>query len=315
MSTYSQETTGQQVVQQFQDVVQGKTILITGTSEGGLGAETAISLAHAKPAQLLLLARSERKVRPVIEEINSISPSTKTAFILVELDDFDSVRKAAATVNNSVSKLDILINNAGIMAVLQYKTNKSGIESQFATNHLGHFLLTTLVFDRIKAAGKDARIVNVTSDGYTIGPCRMEDYNFRDGKEYDPWSAYGQSKTANVLFTRELASQGVLSFAAHPGVIMSTGLGGHVEPKMFEAINGIAIKNTGQPFTMGAVKDGQQGCATTLVAALDPRLKSDSGSYMQDCAVYPMREYASSLDNAKQLWTLSEKLVGQQFVL
>lgn len=315
MSTYSQETTGQQVVQQFQNAVQGKTILITGTSEGGLGAETAISLAHAEPAQLLLLARSQEKVQPVIEKIKGISPSTQATFIPIELDDFDSVRKAAAIVNDSVSKLDICINNAGIMAVLEYKTNKSGIESQFATNHLGHFLLTSLVFDKVKAAGKNARIINLTSDGYTIGPCRMEDYNFKDGKEYDPWSAYGQSKTANVLFTRHLATHGVLSYAVHPGVIMSTGLGGHVEPKMFEDINDIAIKNTGESFIMGAIKDKQQGCATTLVAALDPRIKGDSGSYMQDCAVYPMREYASSLENAKKLWILSEKLVEQQFVL
>lgn len=175
MSQFNRETTGQEVVHEFKDAVHGKTILITGASAKGLGAETALSLARAQPAQLLLLARSETKVNPVIKEIGEISPSTNAIFIPIELDDFDSVRKAAAVVNKSVDKLDILINNAGIMAVVEYQTNKEGIESQFATNHLGHFLLTSLIFDKIRAAGPKARIVNVTSDGYMISPWR-EDY-------------------------------------------------------------------------------------------------------------------------------------------
>jgi NAD(P)-dependent dehydrogenase (short-subunit alcohol dehydrogenase family) len=160
-------------------------------------------------------------VTPVIEKIQKLNSAIKVSFVRIELDDFDSVRKAADAVNGLVTKVDILINNAGVMAIPNFTTNKNGIESQFATNHLGHFLLTALIFPKILAAGKGARIVNLTSDGYMIGPCRFEDYNFQDGAEYDGWSAYGQAKTANILFTRQLstkiASRGIFSFAVHPG--------------------------------------------------------------------------------------------------
>ena len=315
MSQFNNKTTGVEVVNQFKSEVDGKTILITGTSVNGLGAETAISLAHVNPAHILLLARSANKVIPVQEKIKELNSSIKTTFVPIELDDFDSVRVAAEKVNTSVGKIDILINNAGIMAVKKFTTNKDGIESQFATNHLGHFLLTNLLFDKVKAAGPSARIVNVTSDGFKIGPCRFEDYNFKDGKEYDPWSAYGQSKTANILFTRQLANKGRPSFAVHPGVIMSTSLGNHVDQAMFGDINDIAIRNTGKEFIVGAPKPTQEGVSTTLRAALDPSVAKESGSYFENCNAVPLFDYASSMGNAQRLWALSEKLVGQKFDL
>ena len=197
------------------------SVLITGASNGGLGSEAALSLAHANPAHLLLTARSENKVTPIIQKIQQINPSIRATFVQVELDDFDSVRRAAGHVNSQITVLDILINNAGIMAVQKFTKNKNGIESQFATNHLGHFLLTALLFPTILAAGRGARIINLTSDGFQIEKFRPDDYNFQDGEAYDPWSAYGQSKTANILFTRylgaKLTDRGIASFAVHPG--------------------------------------------------------------------------------------------------
>ena len=319
MSAFTRETTGIEVVTKFSDLVENKTILITGTSDGGLGAETAISLAHANPAQIILLARSESKVAPVISKIHALNPSIKATFFSIELDDFDSVRRCAANINAQITKLDIMINNAGIMAVVNFTTNKIGIESQFATNHLGHFLLTALLFPKISAVGSGARIINLTSDGYTIGPCRFEDYNFKDGKEYDPWSGYGQAKTSNILFTRQLASKlaskGILSFAVHPGVIMGTNLSNHLDRSVFKDISAITERNTGFPFEMGQPKEKQQGVATTLVTALDPSITGVSGSYWEDAKTREMREYASSMENAERLWTLSEKLVGERWEL
>lgn len=215
MSQFTRSTIGAEVVKEYGHRVKGKTIAITGTSNGGLGAETAIALAHAGPAHILLLARSANKVEPVQANIQGINATTKTTFVPIELDDWDSVRKAAANINDKVSQIDLLINNAGIMAV-PYTLNKAGIESHFATNHLGHFLLTALLFDKIAAAGPGARIVNVTSDGYQLGPCRFEDYNFKNGEEYHPWSGYGQSKTANILVSPQLHKLGTLTLHSSP---------------------------------------------------------------------------------------------------
>ena len=154
------------------------SVVITGPSAGGLGAETAISLAHGSPAHILLLGRSENKIRPVIEKIHEVNHDIKADFVPIQLDDNDSVRTAAEKVNSKIDKLDILINNAGIMAVKEFTTNKAGIESQLASNHIGHFLLTNLLMPKILAAGHGSRIVDVTSDGYMICPFKFDDWNF-----------------------------------------------------------------------------------------------------------------------------------------
>jgi len=117
-------------------------------------------------------------VDSVIKEIAEINENIKTTFVPIELDNLESVRKAVSVIDAAVEKIDVFINNAGIMAVKDFKTNSAGIESQLATNHVGHFLLTNLLMDKILAAGRGTRIVNLTSDGHKIGPVRFEDYNF-----------------------------------------------------------------------------------------------------------------------------------------
>jgi len=168
--------------------------VITGTSAGGLGAQTAVFLAKGNPKEIFLLGRTESKVVSVIDEIKSISPETFVKFIHVDLDRYDSIRTAADTINNTVAKIDILINNAGIMATKDYTLTAEGLEAQFGSNHVGHFLLTNLLMPKIIAAGKGARIVNLSSCLYQAGPMRFDDYNFDNGKAYNPWLAYGQSK-------------------------------------------------------------------------------------------------------------------------
>ncbi|EXJ67729.1 uncharacterized protein A1O5_09075 [Cladophialophora psammophila CBS 110553] len=321
MKTFSRETTGVEVVREFADRVEGKTIVVTGASEKGLGGETAVALAHGNPAHLILLARSQSRVESIMSRIKEINPAIKVDFVPVSLDDFDSVRAAAATINGKISKLDILINNAGIMAIEQYTTNKNGIEIQFATNHLGHFLFTKRLFPKILAAGPGSRIVNLTSLGHKIGPVRLEDYNFSDGKEYDPWSSYGQSKTANVLFSLYLANKlrgrGIQSYAVHPGGIYDTQLANHMTdvPASLASIEAIAQKNTGRHFPLDQEKPKSmaEGISTTLVAALDPRIESQSGMYMTDCQCQSTYEYAESMEGAEKLWKLSEELVGEKF--
>jgi NAD(P)-dependent dehydrogenase (short-subunit alcohol dehydrogenase family) len=297
--------------------------VVTGASEKGLGAETAVALAHGHPDHLILLARSQARVESVMTRIKEIDSSIKVDFVSVSLDDLDSVRTAAATINEKVSKIDILINNAGIMAIKDFTTNKAGIEIQFATNHLGHFLLTKLLFAKILAAGPGSRIINLTSLGHKIGPVRFDDYNFSEGKEYDEWSGYGQSKTANILFSLYLANKlrdrGLQSYGVHPGAIFETQLANHINDVMASigSIEAIAQKNTGRhfPIDQDPPKSMEQGIATTLVAALDPRIEPQSGMYMADCQPQKTYEYAESLEGAEKLWKLSEKLVGEKFEL
>lgn len=136
-----------------------------------------MSLALGNPKRLLLAGRSEQKVRPVIEEVNKLNPSIEAIFVQVDLGSQASVRRAAAAINTAVEKIDILINNAAIMACPYTKT-EDGIESQFATNYIGHFLLTNLLMEKLKAAGNGTRIVNLTSTAGLTGEIYFDNLDF-----------------------------------------------------------------------------------------------------------------------------------------
>ncbi|KAI0105961.1 NAD(P)-binding protein [Daldinia grandis] len=321
MSPFGFSTTSEELVQAFADKIKGRTFLITGTTPKGLGAQTAISLARESPAHLILVSRTKAKTEPVLEEIASINPNVKTTFITCELTDFDSVRAAAEKINNdaSIPKIDVVINNAGIMNVKDYTLDKQGIELTFSADHLGHFLLTNLIINKIIAAAPGARIVNVTSRGYGLGPFRGDDYNFSDGKAYDGWSAYGQAKTSNILFSaelsRRLASKGVKSYAPHPGSI-TTNLANHLAKDDFGNLAEVAERNTGKAWGgVGQFKSVSQGAAPLLAAALDPDFDDRPGSYIVDCQIEVPHEYARDPEAARKLWEISEKLVGQKFDL
>jgi len=320
MFQFSATTSGAEVVATFPDKVEGKTFVITGPTAGSLGAQTALFLAAGNPSNIILLGRTASKVTPVISEIKTISPSTNARFIPLDLTRFDSIRAAAATINNTVDKIDVLINNAGIMGVSEYTLTAEGIESQFAANHIGHFLLTSLLMPKLEAAGNGARIVNLSSSGHQLGEVRLDDYNFDGGKAYDPWAAYGQSKTANILFTvslaEKLASRGILAFAVHPGSIADTQLGTHIEMSMWGHVSQ-AFVDRGFPNPMMApLKSLAAGTSSTLYAALDPSLKaSDSGSYIADATITETPDYAHNPAIAEKLWVLSEDVIGEKFNL
>ncbi|PVH75050.1 short-chain dehydrogenase [Cadophora sp. DSE1049] len=320
MSQFNANTSGAEVVAAFPDRVERKTFVITGPTAGSLGSQTAIFIAAGKPSNIILLGRTASKVAPVISEIQTISPSTKAQFIPLDLTRFDSIRAAAATINSTVDKIDVLINNAGIMGVSKYTLTPEGIESQFAANHIGHFLLTSLLMPKLEAAGNGARIVNLSSSGHQLGEVRLDDYNFDDGKDYDPWAAYGQSKTANILFTvslaEKLASRGILAFSVHPGSIADTQLGTHVEMSMWGHVSQLFVDRGFPNPMMSPLKSLAAGTSSTLYAALDPSLKaSDSGSYIADATITETPDYAHNPTIAEKLWILSEKIVGEKFQL
>ncbi|KAG0650757.1 Translocon at the inner envelope membrane of chloroplasts 32 [Hyphodiscus hymeniophilus] len=318
MPQFQWSSTGDEVVNAFPSSVHDKIILITGPSPGGVGAETALSLARGNPKHLLLAGRSHEKIKPVIDEINKINAAIKVTFIQLNLDSQASVRRAAKDIQVATDKIDILINNAAIMACPYAKT-EDGIESQFGTNHIGPFLLTNLLLPTIEATGKGARIVNLTSTGAALGEINFDDINFNDGKTYVPIAGYAQSKVASILFTVSLSkkfdNKEIASFSVHPGNI-STGLQEHFkDPDVFKTMIDYVVFKAGGPLQREELKTLQQGCATTLVAALDPSILDSSGKYLRDGGIAEEQPKVEATDPviAERLWALSEKLVGQHF--
>jgi NAD(P)-dependent dehydrogenase (short-subunit alcohol dehydrogenase family) len=204
-------------------------VVITGPSWESIGSETVIALAKGAPAMFVLLGRDISKIQPVIDEVHKISPVTVTKFLEVHLDSLASVRKVAQQIleDRDIQAIDVLINNAGIMACPYAKT-EDNIERQFATNHVGHFMLTNLIMPKLLKTSPNARVVNVSSYGNVLSDV-LEDPNFGvDGKDYNPFISYGQSKAANVLFAvglnERFGGKGLKAFAMDPGSKKSASL-------------------------------------------------------------------------------------------
>lgn len=193
MANFGHSTTGAEVVEHFKDRVKGKTskttishprttlliriiVLITGPSDGGIGAETAWSLAAGCPACIILAGRSLPKIQALIDRINGAYPDVETIFISLDLSSQHSIRRTAASIQERIQSIDILINNAAIMACPFAKT-ADGIESQFGTNYIGRFLLTNLIMEKL-IAEQGGRIVNVSSSGHRMSDVQLDDWNF-----------------------------------------------------------------------------------------------------------------------------------------
>ncbi|KAL5095291.1 hypothetical protein Trisim1_000068 [Trichoderma cf. simile WF8] len=340
---FSPKSTATEVAKALATQIRGKTVLITGVSPGSLGSATAMAIASQQPQRLLLGSRTLKNIHSVIDDIHSVYPSTVVEPILMDLSSQKSVRAAAADVNSRISKLDVLINNAGIMAVPDRTLSEDGIEIQFATNHIGHFLFTNLILKKLQAAAKDAkkggdtRIINLSSNGHRISPVRFSDWNFENksvpaeeqadeeayksrgqslewSNGYEKLVAYGQSKTASILFSlylrNNLVESGILSFSVHPGTIM-TNLIRHMDLAKLQA----STKNAPAGGNAPALKSVDQGAATSIFAAFDPSLNAESSIYLEDCHNGIAEAYASDPDLAAKLWKLSESIVGQSFSL
>ncbi|KAF2799145.1 NAD(P)-binding protein [Melanomma pulvis-pyrius CBS 109.77] len=314
--------TSEQIVEAFASQIKGQTFVITGAGKPSIGSQIATSLATKSPAHILIASRSAQKVEQALEDIKAIDPSIKTTFVQVDLSDHHSVRQAAKDILATAPKIDVLINSAGNMALKEYTLDKQGIEMQLSANHVGHFLLTNLLVPALLVAGSEtglARVVNLTSSGYQISPFRFHDYNFSGGKEYDPWSGYGQAKTANILFafglTARLKSRGVTATATHPGYNNDTQLGSHLTMEDYHGIFPAMKKNTGKDFEFEEprFKSYTQIAATTLIAALDPEIPVKSPAYLFNSQTQIPEEHARDPEAVEKLWKLSEKLVGQEF--
>ena len=288
----------------------GKTALVTGATTG-LGLETSRALASAG-ATVILGARSEDKAEAAKATILEQVPGAALEHVIVDLTSLASIREAAANVLARHDRLDLLVNNAGVMFT-PFERTADGFELQFGTNHLGHFLLTALLMPAITAAAP-SRIVNLSSGGHRASDILWDDPNY-ETREYDKFESYGQSKTANILFTRELERRfgpaGVHAYAVHPGMIV-TDLGRHMTRDDRQVL---AEKFKASP--SGAApqyKTVEQGAATSVWAATAPELDSAGGAYLADAEISDDdAPWTRDAEAAARLWALSEELVGQPF--
>ena len=344
---FDSTTEGLTVAAAFGPSIKGRTILITGVNKLGIGYTTAEAFASGSPRLLILAGRSPAKVQECIDALSQKCPDVEYRLLQVDLSSQESVKKAASTVLSwdDVPTIDLVINNAGVMAIPERTLSPDGIEMHLATNHVGHFLLTNLIMPKVIAAAKGkapgtVRIVNVSSVGTYTSPFRASDPNFTklnaelpdneegalamlkaaglpadEDKAYAPMIAYGQSKTCNILHAvgldrRLYEKHGIVSVALYPGDMRSE-----------------LIRHTDQEWLKKAleareaqghrVKTLEQGSSTTLVAALDPKLdKPGNGYFITNCQVGttpPAPKYAVDEAEADKLWEASETWVGEKF--
>ena len=249
----------------------GRRAIVTGGASG-IGIETARALAGAG-ADVTLAVRDADAGHRTAADITATTGNIAVHVGRLDLADPASVAAFAAT---WTGPLDLLINNAGVMALPDLELTPRGWEMQLATNHLGHFALALGLQKALAAAG-GARIVSLSSRGHLRSPVIFDDLHFTV-RRYDPWLAYGQSKTANVLFaveaTKRWASDGITANAVHPGAIAATNLSRHMDP---EALAGLRASG------MFSYKTIEQGAATSVLVATSPLLKSVGGRYFEDC--------------------------------
>ncbi|KAF7919686.1 uncharacterized protein EAE97_011604 [Botrytis byssoidea] len=299
----------------------GKVILITGCSSG-IGVETARALSTTG-ATLYLTARDITTAEKALEDI--LEPG-RVEVLEMDLSSLAGVRLGAEKFLRKRSKLNVLVCNAGIMAIPNYTTTVDGFETQFGVNHLAHFLLFQLLKDTLLSSASpsfNSRVVMVSSASHRNGGIRLDDYNYtKRPEEYDLWGSYSQSKTANIYMANEIdrryGQQGLHATSLMPGAIPS-GINRHLDPKDVAEYNATEIMRK-------TMKSLEQGAATTVLAAIGKEFENKGGVYLENCEVaglYPSDrqldhvanipgyvEHAFDKEKEGRLWRDSLKMVG-----
>jgi NAD(P)-dependent dehydrogenase (short-subunit alcohol dehydrogenase family) len=292
----------------------GRCAVVTGASSG-LGQETARAFAAAG-ARVFLGVRDQSAGEQVAATIREIRPGADVTALRLDLSSLSAVGDFARELLAQTDCIDILINNAGVMGTPLSRTTE-GFEMQFGVNHLGHFVLTGLLNSAVRASG-NARIVNLSSGGHSISDVIWDDPNY-EHRVYDKREAYGQSKTANVLFSvglePRLCGYGVHAYAVHPGMV-STNLARYLEKGDFRALMERGRAKTSSPdvgsqqaSSRVAVKTIAEGAATTVWAVVAP-IEESGGSYLEDCRIPSAATWASDPSSAERLWAVSEEMVS-----
>ena len=292
----------------------GRVIVITGANSGtGFAAAKVLA---AKGATVILACRNDAKAQAAVQAIRAAHPAAAVETVTLDLGSMASIRAAAGEILTRHGRLDLLLNNAGVMVPPAGKTTE-GFETQFGTNHLGHFALTGLLLERLRST-PGARIVTMSSGAHKIGKMQFEDLHFERG--YKPWAAYGQSKLANLLFTYELqkrlakAGDATLAVASHPGWART-----ELQRTSFQ--NGLGKWFYGC-FARFLSQDAHHGALPLLRAALDPTAQGGDYYGPGGCMEFigaPVKvksnEHSHNTANQQRLWQVSEQLTGVSFPL
>lgn len=282
--------------------MQGKTVVITG-GNAGIGKEAAVGLAKLG-ARVIITSRNEQRGQTARQEIVDRSGNTDIVVMTLDLASFRSIRFFASELQDRVDRLDVLVNNAGL--ILRRRTvTEEGFEATFGINHLGHFLLTDLLLDRLQASAP-ARVVVVASDAHQSAKRGLDFDDLQSTRHYRFTKVYGKSKLANIYFARELARRlegtGVTSNSLHPGFVRSEfGRGGDLG-----TLYGFGIKYLAAPFAISPEK----GALTTIYLASSPEVEDATGGYYVKSRRSLPSKVAQDDDAARRLWEMSEQLVA-----
>ena len=279
-----------------------KTVVISGATNG-IGKAAAIELSRENP-KLLFTYRNQSLADELLAEIKDISPSTQVQSVYCDFSDQDSIKKCTNEINDLCANIDVLINNAGVVNTSYHETGE-GIENTFAVNHLGYFLFTNLLLQKLKG-DDETRIVNVSSAAHSfVKEMQWEDINFKNnfGQGLKP---YGQSKLANLLFTRylsiKLSTENISVNAIHPGGV-NTSLGSQNKAWYSKPLRLIL-----RPFFRSPLKG-----AESIIYLATKQDDGVTGEYFVDSKIHKSSTYSKNLEEAHKLWCLSEELVGQTF--
>ncbi|KAF7307620.1 Short-chain dehydrogenase/reductase family protein [Mycena indigotica] len=315
--TFDVNTTAKDVAAAFPEQIKGKTVLITGTSLKSIGFTTA--QAFAKDVGLLIITgRSHEKLKATEAALKTEFPGANIRPLVLDLASRTSVRKAAAEVNSYSEPLHILIHNAADV-IGPFRLNEDRLESQFSSDHVSPFLFTKLLAPKILASaapGIVPRVIFVSSLAHGFGIIDWDTLANPDEAKYNAVGAYAQAKIANVLTAKELTKRSggrIQSFSLHPGTIATS-----EAPATVTTLQAIGIYTPeGKPDTeKHPFISQEQGAATTVAAAIDPRIEGKGGAYLSSSNIADdeVSAFAADLANAEKLWTLTEELLGEKFV-
>ena len=281
-----------------------KTIVISGATNG-IGKAAAVELSKKNP-RLLFTYRNQKLADQLLSEIKNLSPDTQVHSVYCDFSNQDSIKKCADEINNLCEKIDLLINNAGVVNTSYRETNE-GIENTFAVNHLGYFLFTNLLLNKLKGEN-ETRIINVSSAAHAfVKEMQWEDINYKSNFGQG-LRCYGQSKLANLLFTRYLAiklsTENISVNAMHPGGV-NTSLG-----SQNKAWYSKPLKLILKPFFRSPLKG-----AESIIYLATKQDDGVTGEYFFNSKIHKSSAYSKNLEEAHKLWGLSEKLVAQTFDL
>ncbi|TFB05943.1 Retinol dehydrogenase 14 [Trichoderma ghanense] len=314
------------VLGRYGESLAGKTILITGVANDSIAGELALQLSAAKPSLLIVTARSESRVEPVVSKIKAKHPDVAVRFLKLDLASLADVRRAARELGDDVPKIDHLVAVAGVM-VPPYQKTVDGAELQFAVNYLANFLLVKELLPKVRAAGPGSSIVICASSAVRSGSVNFDDVNYNDGKTYDAIGAYGQSNAARAVFAKFLAEklkgENIRVFSVDPGAVASglqrnfTGEFLDQIQEMSKSADPVLRDYDGRPYHMPPFTGASEGASTLITAMVDPTIEDASGAFLSRNAVADeqLTSWILNRENWVKLWELSEKLIGEPFAI